>query len=431
MRRAAHGVVAVFTGLLLSTASAQAADLGGNCCADLEERVAELEATTARKGNRRMSLTVSGQINRTILYWNGGAPPAGADDSGVYAGLDNVHSSTRFIFSGEAKISPNMKAGFEIMTEWNLGARTSSVDQASPDGSGGGLSAADGGLGVRRAFWWIEDKNLGRVSVGRHNAGGPVGIIDLGGISVVAGNGPADLGGGFLVAGTTRLSGVVGQTYGADRMEGIRYDSPNIGGLTFQAFWGEDDVWAAAIRYAGEFGGVRVAAGIGYQAQDSSPTQTVQLDNQARNADNDWAGSLALLHVPTGLFVQGQYARSEFFNGADARIWIVQGGISKNWFGLGNTSFYGEYGEATDYIRSGPALVGGASPATTIPFLAGSSEVNFWGLGVVQNIDAAAMELYLGWRHFDTSVSGLGGANLGANGSSDLDLVAGGARIRF
>ena len=33
--------------------SAKAADLGGDCCADLEERVAELEATTARKGNRR------------------------------------------------------------------------------------------------------------------------------------------------------------------------------------------------------------------------------------------------------------------------------------------------------------------------------------------------------------------------------------------
>ena len=34
--------------------SANAADLGGNCCADLEERVAELEATTARKGNRKV-----------------------------------------------------------------------------------------------------------------------------------------------------------------------------------------------------------------------------------------------------------------------------------------------------------------------------------------------------------------------------------------
>ena len=39
--------------------SAKAADLGGDCCADLEERVAELEATTARKGNRKMSLTIT------------------------------------------------------------------------------------------------------------------------------------------------------------------------------------------------------------------------------------------------------------------------------------------------------------------------------------------------------------------------------------
>ncbi len=47
---------------MVSLPSANAADLGGNCCADLEERVAELEATTARKGNRKVSLTVSGWV---------------------------------------------------------------------------------------------------------------------------------------------------------------------------------------------------------------------------------------------------------------------------------------------------------------------------------------------------------------------------------
>jgi hypothetical protein len=39
----------IATGLGMKTASS--ADLGGDCCADLEERVAELEATTVRKGN--------------------------------------------------------------------------------------------------------------------------------------------------------------------------------------------------------------------------------------------------------------------------------------------------------------------------------------------------------------------------------------------
>ena len=43
-------------GLLIGTAPARAADLGGDCCADLEERIAELEATAARKGNRKVSL---------------------------------------------------------------------------------------------------------------------------------------------------------------------------------------------------------------------------------------------------------------------------------------------------------------------------------------------------------------------------------------
>ena len=36
---------------------ANAADLSGDCCADLEERVAELEATTVRRGNKNGRLS--------------------------------------------------------------------------------------------------------------------------------------------------------------------------------------------------------------------------------------------------------------------------------------------------------------------------------------------------------------------------------------
>jgi len=56
---------------------AYAADLGGNCCADFEERVAELEATTARKGKRRVSVEVSGQINVAFIR------PSGFDALGI------------------------------------------------------------------------------------------------------------------------------------------------------------------------------------------------------------------------------------------------------------------------------------------------------------------------------------------------------------
>ncbi len=73
----------VAAGLLvggLSAGSASAADLGGNCCADLEERIAELEATTARKGNRKVSLTISGWVAEQVMWWDDGV------EKNVYVG---------------------------------------------------------------------------------------------------------------------------------------------------------------------------------------------------------------------------------------------------------------------------------------------------------------------------------------------------------
>src|ERR1043166_2463209 len=82
--------------------SAKAADLGGDCCADLEERVAELEATTARKGNRKMSPTITGQVHRIVLWWEDGHP------SRTYYGLNNTNPSSRFTLLGSARVNPNV-----------------------------------------------------------------------------------------------------------------------------------------------------------------------------------------------------------------------------------------------------------------------------------------------------------------------------------
>ena len=65
--RAFGGLAAAIGLAALGGVVAVAADLGGDCCADLEERVAELEATTARKGNRKVSLTISGWVNQALL----------------------------------------------------------------------------------------------------------------------------------------------------------------------------------------------------------------------------------------------------------------------------------------------------------------------------------------------------------------------------
>src|SRR6476661_3677045 len=122
--------------------SAKAADLGGDCCADLEERVAELEATTARKGNRKMGLTITGQVHRTVLWYDDGY------STKTYYGLDSTNSSSRFVFNGSARVTPKVTMGFEIMIEIEAGGTSSKVNQFDEDGKVGNQisgTAAPGG----------------------------------------------------------------------------------------------------------------------------------------------------------------------------------------------------------------------------------------------------------------------------------------------
>ena len=50
-----------------------------------------------------------------------------------------------------------------------------------------------------------------------------------------------------------------------NRQNVVKYESPTYMGFTFSTAWGEDDMWDAALRYAGEFNSIKVAFGIGYQ----------------------------------------------------------------------------------------------------------------------------------------------------------------------
>ncbi|HRK18852.1 MAG TPA: porin, partial [Hyphomicrobiaceae bacterium] len=262
--------------------------------------------------------------------------------------------------------------------------------------------------------------------------------IDLGGIGVIA---PGTVLVGNALEYTVPATGLpaagasIGAGYDAaadynKRIEGIRYDSPSLAGFQIGASYGEasstlpynggagttdlGNAYAVNLRYAGEFSGVRLAAAIGYELinQDSivntanRPTRNTRI-----------GGSLSMMHVPTGLFVQGSYTRFDSDLGADKRdgnVWHVAGGISQNWFGIGRTALYGEYGAGSDMFHTNRVLGAGAP---------GDSS-RFWGLGMVQHIDAAAMELFVGYRNFRAEDSA-------GNKSNDIDLITGGARIRF
>src|SRR5262249_34688087 len=88
----------------------KAADLGGNCCADLEERVADLEATTAEKGNRKVTVTLYGRVNRIVNFWDDGA------ETNTYT-LNSSYSPSRWGFRGDAKIGRAWTSGYTLEME--------------------------------------------------------------------------------------------------------------------------------------------------------------------------------------------------------------------------------------------------------------------------------------------------------------------------
>ncbi len=416
-------------GLAMSMATANAADLGGNCCADLEERVAELEATTARKGNRKVSLEVFGNVNKTILHWNDGGK------SNTYLGIDNTNFATRFGFQGNATINPEWKAGYRILIDVTSGARSSSVDQLGEEKAAGGTTGFtdDHALRMRDANVWLESNRLGRITLGRLTVSGPQSVIDLGGIGNIASGSLSLLGGAMRFrdsAGTLTTRTISNGTDAAadfnNRVDGIKWDSPTFAGFVFGASVGEatkvdraDDIgtlWAVNLRYANEFNGVRVAAAIGYEVSKEEETMTSVNRTDSKNLG--LSGSL--MHVATGLFVQSQWNR--FDRGNDdltsdrSNQWLVQAGVSRNWFGIGNTALYGEVGRANNGFDTFFAR------GTANNF--NGDKVSVWGLGVTQNIDAAAMQLYAGYRNF-SATDGL------APPLQDISIFAVGARINF
>lgn len=386
MRLITAGAAALMAAWALPAFSA---DLGGNCCADLEERVAELEATTARKGNRKVSLEVSGHVNQAILFWDGfGDIGNEFDDTAI---INNTNSESRFRFRGSAKINTDWSAGF--LMELGVGDVSNS-----------------GGPSVRHQALYIKSQQLGTVWLGKTSEATD-GIMELSLASADASTlgslAPFDA----FVEDQTGL-GIV-NPFDGGRKNVVKYITPTLGGFSLSASWATEDNWDVALRYAGEFGAIRVAAGVGYRQEDISTINAPTLDREF------WGGSASVMHMPTGLFLDGQYGVSDGLQtvnftvpiinatlpigvaDVELRTYGLRGGFERNFNGLGKTTLYVEWSRLEiDDAGVDPQL---------------------WGVGVVQGIDAAAMSIYASYRHIDL--------DLGSDDSADIFIV--GSKIKF
>ena len=395
---------------------ANAADLGGNCCADLEERVSELEATTARKGNRKVSLTVSGWVAEQITYW---------DDSvehNVYVGGIGTTLGTNVKFSGQATIAPGWTAGYLIHLEADGSDTLAGTSQSTPDGQGLFTSKANF-VQTLQSYWFLKSDQLGKVSVGLQSmVSDNLAILVDGSGSLVPANWVTfDVGGfsyrtkGGSIAGTPLIITGSGNCNGGGDCYGIpvnsvRYDSPTFAGFSFSAAWGEDDVWDVGGRYAGEFAGFKLAAAVGYGEVSKFATNPglghFQMDSQYTQA------GVYVQHVASGLFALVNYGNLDWTNSNNNETWYVKGGIRQRWTSLGHTVLYGEWDTSTS-SNHGVDFAG----------------QDFFGGGIVQEIDNAAMSLWVSYRNFSPDNSAFG--RTGLNELEDFQYVKAGALINF
>ena len=397
---------------------ARAADLGGDCCADLEERIAELEATTARKGNRNVSLTIAGQVHHAVLFWDDGR------ESNTYV-VGNKNDQSNFSFLGEAAISKDLKAGYAITLRLRDNV-SDEVHQTTDDGGSGFV--------VWESYWFLDSERYGRLALGQSSrVSDTAPEHDLSETGVAAYAGVQDLGGGFAIrlknGGLSNVTlGDVYNHLNGDTANVVRYDTPTIAGVVLSASYGEDDIWDIGARYEGHLAGFKLSAAIAY----SRVTDENGLNNEGDDRNKTLVGSAALLHEPSGLSALVSGGRRDFDDPALANASFVYAKLG--WLahlnGLGSTAFYGEDGRFRDFLSNGAATdLGPTTAAVTIT----GSTAEVWGLGVVQHIDAAEMQIYLGYRHhaFDVDLVDGGGGAVASPGIESFQSIVMGSKISF
>lgn len=407
-----------------SVTSASAADFGGDCCADLEERIAELEATTARKGNRKVSLTITGWVVENITWWDDGS------EQNVYQGGPGITLSSNFIITGGAQITNDWSAGYLIQIEVNHNdslLQSQDVDDAPNPG----LPEFANGVYALQTFWFLQSKTYGKLSLGKQSsATDNITIVGVDGSGTIwPANSPnfGDFQGFSMKRNGVVLVPGAGGTFGnnvgfcaatgagismdcaaAAPNNNVRYDTPSFGGFTASASWGEDDFWDIGLRYSGTGGGFKfnAAAGFAQIRDDGFIVPTVALGTLGRNVDY-WQFGAYVEHIETGLFLYGTYGHEDIntlvgytnaangFTHDDNNAWYLKGGIRAKWNSLGHTVPFVAWQQSEDML-SPIAIAAGAT---------GSSLTRI-SVGVSQEIDAASMNLWLVYKHFDAEISG-------------------------
>lgn len=231
-------------------------------------------AAEVSSGNDDVTLTLSGQVNRGVLYVDDG------NESEILH-VDNDNSSTRFRLIGTGAVNEDITVGTQIEVQFESNSTADILIDGSAPGSSNSFTE-------RKLELYFDSKRYGRIWLGQGDtASNGTSEVDLSGTAVIAYSGIADMAGGIqfggiavdakgdpITATNPRINTVFSNLDGLSRDDRIRYDTPNFGGFQLSASHADSRKSDVAARFAGDIGaGLRLAAAVGYAINGNVDSQ--------------------------------------------------------------------------------------------------------------------------------------------------------------
>ena len=380
-------------------------------------------AAPVAAGADKVRISLSGQINRAIIYGNDGK-------SSNFRNVDNSISSTRVRLLGEGRVTPETSVGTNLEMELRQNpSSTTTLLQNLPQPAG---SVA---LTIRQGDVFVANRDWGGLRLGFGSTASFLSNeVDLSGTVMAHYVSVADMNGGFsfrqrgaaLVPGgggklvlspDGAFGPAVGSVFnffgGLVRDARIRYDSPVWEGLQFSASYVDGGAYDAALRLGRSFEGFRLVAAVaganathrnhtpvanlgyagvpagfnggaslaGVNAAPSAPA----LADVSANGSRHFDGSFSVLH-DSGLSltmaggVRDPRYRDPLGKPLSPNLLYVKLGYQHDFFSFGRTAFSIDFANQDEIIFNG-------------------DNAQSYSIGLVQNIDATATELFASVRH--------------------------------
>ena len=354
----------------------------------LEEKTdaARVDSRTVISGKKGVKLTVSGQVNRGLLYVDNG------DQDDIFH-VDNDNSSTRVRFIGTGALTEDITVGSQIEVQFE--SNSTAAIRIDQDGAAGPNNFTE-----RKLELYVDSKRFGRLWLGQGDtASNGTSEVDLSGTSVVAYSGTADMAGGIAFSDNNVLGPRINQVFsnfdGLSRDDRIRYDTPSFSGFKGSVSALEGGAVDVGLRFSGEFSGTKLVAAAAWADASSKDSNNFKQYN----------GSVSVM-TPIGISVTGAVGTRELDDGTgdDPLFYYAKLGYTFDAVSFGSTSIAIDYQAVDDLNQDG-------------------DEGQTYGVFAVQQYDKIGSEFYLGVRNHELERSG--------SSFDDVLAVLVGGRVRF